>query len=31
MFLHAERVKVPFRGNDWEASVAVSSHFTVGN
>ena len=30
MFLHAERVKVPFRGNDWEASVAVPSHFTVG-
>jgi 23S rRNA-/tRNA-specific pseudouridylate synthase len=31
MFLHAERVKVPFRGNDWEASVAVPVHFTVGN
>ncbi len=30
MFLHAERVKVPFRGNDWEASVAVPNHFTVG-
>ncbi len=31
MFLHAERVKVPFRGNDWEASVAVPGHFTVGS
>jgi 23S rRNA-/tRNA-specific pseudouridylate synthase len=30
MFLHAERVKVPFRGNDWEASVPVPAHFSVG-
>ena len=29
MFLHAERVKVPFRGNDWEASVAVPKHFDI--
>ncbi len=31
MFLNAERVKVPLRGNVWEASVAVPSHFTVGS
>jgi hypothetical protein len=30
MFLHAERVKVPFRGNDWTAHVPVPSHFSVG-
>jgi 23S rRNA-/tRNA-specific pseudouridylate synthase len=30
MFLHAERVKVPFRGNDWTAHVPVPPHFSVG-
>jgi hypothetical protein len=29
MFLHAERVKVPFRGNDWEAGVTVPERFRV--
>jgi len=31
MFLHAERVRVPFRGNDWVATVAVPGHFAVGS
>lgn len=31
MFLHAERVRVPFRGNDWVATVAVPRHFAVGS
>jgi len=30
MFLHAERVKVPFRGNDWTVHVPVPPHFSVG-
>lgn len=30
MFLHAERVKVPFRGNDWTVHVPMPSHFSVG-
>lgn len=31
IFLHAERIKVPFRGNDWEAGVVVPEHFAVGS
>ena len=31
MFLHAERVRVPFRGNDWVASVALPTHYTIGS
>ena len=31
MFLHAERVRVPFRGNDWVASVALPTHYAIGS